>query len=113
LCSRPCLSWARNDANLINDPARNATSIPKLAATNGGGAIEECIMSTMVPGPVSGPFALSVNEAIKFSGIGRTKFYELLKNNQIPARKCGRRTIILKCELEEFLKSLPQVGRAA
>ena len=70
-------------------------------------------MSTMVPGPVSGPFALSVNEAIKFSGIGRTKFYELLANKKIPARKCGRRTLILRSELEEALKSLPLAGRAA
>jgi excisionase family DNA binding protein len=62
---------------------------------------------------VAEPLAFSIKDACKLSSLGRTKFYELLKNNQIPARKCGRRTIILKCELEEFLKSLPQVGRAA
>jgi excisionase family DNA binding protein len=70
-------------------------------------------MSAKVLGPDSGPFALSVKEAIKFSGIGRTKFYELLKAKLIPARKCGRRTLVLRSELEEAIKSLPPAGRAA
>jgi excisionase family DNA binding protein len=51
--------------------------------------------------------ALSVEEACEFSSIGRTTFYELMKSNQIPARKCGRRTIILLDGLHHALKSLP------
>jgi len=65
------------------------------------------------PHEVAEPFALSIKDACKLSSLGRTKFYQLLKNNKIPARKCGRRTIILRSELEEALNSLPLVGRAA
>jgi excisionase family DNA binding protein len=59
------------------------------------------------PREVAAPLALSIEDACKVSSLGRTKFYELLKNNFIPARKCGRRTLILRSELEEALRSLP------
>jgi excisionase family DNA binding protein len=65
------------------------------------------------PHDASEPIALSIMEACKLCSLGRTKFYELLNAKLIPARKCGRRTIILRADLEEFLKSLPQTGRAA
>ena len=65
------------------------------------------------PREVPEPLALSVKEACELSSLGRTKFYQLLKANKIPARKCGRRTIVLRVELEEALKSLPLVGRGA
>jgi excisionase family DNA binding protein len=65
------------------------------------------------PREVAEPLALSIKEACKHSSLGQTKFYQLLKANKIPARKCGRRTIVLRIELEEFLKSLPRVGRNA
>jgi excisionase family DNA binding protein len=57
--------------------------------------------------------ALSVKEACKSISLGRTSFYKFVKSGQIPARKCGRRTIVLPSELEQALKSLPRAGRAA
>jgi excisionase family DNA binding protein len=57
--------------------------------------------------------ALTVNEACKLSGFGRTTFYRLVKSRKITARKVGRRTIVLLDELEQALKSLPLVGRTA
>jgi excisionase family DNA binding protein len=62
------------------------------------------------PREVPEPLALSIKQACELSSIGRTKFYELLKNNQIPARKCGRKTLILRIELEQALKALPRAG---
>ncbi len=59
------------------------------------------------------PLALSVEKACALSSLGRTKFYQLLKENKIVARKCGRRTIILKSDLESFLRSLPVIGEAS
>ena len=63
------------------------------------------------PREVAEPVALSIKEACKLSSLGRTKFYQLIKDNVIKARKVGRRTIVLRIELEEGLKSLPLVGR--
>jgi excisionase family DNA binding protein len=57
--------------------------------------------------------ALSVKEACKYISLGRTSFYKLVKSGQIPARKCGGRTIVLVDELDQALKSLPFVGRAS
>ncbi len=59
----------------------------------------------------AGAIALSVEKACELSCIGRTKFYELIKSKKIPARKVGRRTIILLDELYRALKRLPVVGR--
>jgi excisionase family DNA binding protein len=57
--------------------------------------------------------ALSVKEVCKYITLGRTSVYKLVRSGQIPARKCGRRTIVLLSELEQALKSLPRAGRAA
>jgi excisionase family DNA binding protein len=75
--------------------------------------LEVNIMSKSVPREIADSIALSVKEACKVSGIGRTSFYKLLKGGKITARKCGRRTIVLPSELEQALKSLPHAGRAA
>ena len=59
------------------------------------------------------PLALSIEEACELSWLGRTTIYELIGSKKLPARKCGRRTIILLDELKEALKSLPRAGRAS
>ena len=48
----------------------------------------------------------SIEEASTLSGIGRTKIYEAINLNQLKARKFGKRTLILKSDLEEFLAKL-------
>ena len=50
--------------------------------------------------------ALSIEETITATGIGRTKLYELINSGQLKAKKIGKRTIILKTDLDEFLSSL-------
>jgi len=65
-------------------------------------------MSTSLSRETAQPFALSVKEACKLSSIGRTTFYKLLKSELITARKCGNRTVVLRDELEQALKSLPR-----
>ena len=51
--------------------------------------------------------AVSIAEAGAMAGIGRTKIYEAISKGRLKARKCGKRTIILKDELRQFLESLP------
>lgn len=49
---------------------------------------------------------LSINEAIDATGLGRTKLYEILKSGELPAKKLGKRTLILSADLEAFLSGL-------
>jgi excisionase family DNA binding protein len=50
---------------------------------------------------------LSVPEASHVAGIGRTKLYEAIGAGQLPVRKFGKRTIILREDLTRFLTALP------
>lgn len=60
--------------------------------------------------------SLSVEEVVSATGLGRTKIYALLRSGKLKARKVGARTIILKDDLDDFLKGLesyphPKVGK--
>lgn len=46
-------------------------------------------------------------EAQQFTGMSRTRLYELLQQNKITARKAGRRTLISFADLEAYLANLP------
>ena len=50
--------------------------------------------------------SFSINEVCASTGIGRTKLYEAINNGCLPAKKYGKRTIILKNDLETFLSGL-------
>jgi len=52
--------------------------------------------------------SLSVDEAALLTGIGRTMLYQQIKSGRLALRKCGNSSLILRCELEEWLRSLPQ-----
>ena len=51
---------------------------------------------------------LSINEACKAAGVGRTKLYQFINSGQLQANKLGNRTVILKEEMESFISSLPK-----
>jgi len=59
------------------------------------------------------PFAVPVPEAIRMSGIGRTKLYEAISAGRIDARKHGRRTLVIVRSLEDYLSALPRLERDA
>ena len=50
---------------------------------------------------------LSISEDCAAAGIGRTKLYEAIAAGSLKARKCGKRTLVLRDDLREFLASLP------
>lgn len=50
--------------------------------------------------------SLSIEEARAATGLGRTKLYQLINSGQLKAKKIGKRTIILRDDLEGFLASL-------
>lgn len=50
--------------------------------------------------------ALSIQEACTAMCLGRTKLYQLISTGKLKAHKIGKRTIILKDDLDEFLNNL-------
>lgn len=53
------------------------------------------------------PAAYTVDGFCRAFGIGRTKTYELLACGKLPAKKLGKRTLILRSDAETWLRSLP------
>lgn len=57
--------------------------------------------------------ALSISEAVEITGLCRDTIYRAIGSGALVARKNGKRTLILRSELESFLTSLPvaQMGK--
>ena len=51
--------------------------------------------------------ALTIADAAKYCGIGRTTLYELIGAKKLDARKCGNRTLITGESLRNYIASLP------
>jgi excisionase family DNA binding protein len=54
--------------------------------------------------------AYSVSEACQIAAIGRTTLYSAIGTRKLPARKIGRRTVILAEDLRRFLENMPAMG---
>lgn len=52
--------------------------------------------------------AFSPAEAAAAVGLGRSKFYELIREGRITTKKSGSRTLITVAELKRFVDDLPQ-----
>lgn len=52
------------------------------------------------------PIAVTIPEAVRLSGCSRSALYEAMKRG-LPARKAGRRTLIMVADLEAYLAGLP------
>ena len=50
--------------------------------------------------------SLSIEDAMASTGIGRTKLYEVIGSGALRAHKLGKRTLILKSDLDAFLAGL-------
>jgi excisionase family DNA binding protein len=57
---------------------------------------------------------LTVEQACLATGMGKTALYSALDSGALPAKKWGKRTLILKADLQRYLSNLeayiPQVG---
>ena len=56
---------------------------------------------------------VSIGEAVRLFGIGRTKLYELIQRGDIEAIKLGRRTLVRARSARAFIDSLPRIGGRA
>jgi excisionase family DNA binding protein len=53
------------------------------------------------------PISMTVPNAVKATGLSRSRLYEELKKGTLTAKKAGRRTLISFADLKAFLDSLP------
>ena len=56
------------------------------------------------------PFAYRIPEAAKFSGTSRSTIYRLIADRQITPLKVRGRTLILREDLEAYVRSLREVA---
>lgn len=52
------------------------------------------------------PISYTIEEAVKITGLGRTRLYQELKSGRLPAVKLGRRTLIPHSSLQAWLDDL-------
>ena len=52
--------------------------------------------------------AYTPEQAAYILGCGKTTLFRLLREKKIEGRKLGRKTLIIRVELERFLASLPK-----
>ena len=57
--------------------------------------------------PAKKSLALSLKDCTDETGIGLNALYDAVRDGSLKARKLGRRTIILRADLEAYLNALP------
>jgi len=66
-----------------------------------------------VPVPITEKTVLSIEEAGKLAGCGRSTIYKAISGGLLVARKNRARTMILRLDLERWLHELPAIDPAA
>lgn len=51
------------------------------------------------------PLTVSVNEGRRLAGLGRTKFYELIKEGKVKTVTIGRRRLVFVASIREMLEA--------
>ncbi len=59
------------------------------------------------------PIAVTIPNAVRLTGISRTKLYQEINERKITAIKSGRRTLIPFDELQAYLANLPKYQAGA
>lgn len=55
----------------------------------------------------------TIDQAAAVTGMGRSALYVAVRDGRLAGRKAGRRTVILKRDLERFVSALPSANKAA
>ncbi len=53
------------------------------------------------------PLAVSIVDAARLAGVGRSTLYSAVQDGALPMRKCGRRSLIFISDIEAWLANLP------
>jgi hypothetical protein len=59
------------------------------------------------------PVAHSPERAAELANLSRTRIFEAMRTGKLPAKKAGRRTLIVHDDLVRFVQSLPAARTAA
>ena len=51
----------------------------------------------------------TINQCCRLASIGRTKFYELVANGEIPIRKVGKKSLVAAADLKRWADRLPAI----
>jgi len=54
--------------------------------------------------------AVTINDACRILGLGRSKIYDEINAGRLPVRKAGQRTLIRMSDLRAYIDSLPSGG---
>lgn len=57
------------------------------------------------------PLSVSIPDAVKMTGVGRSSLYAAIKTGALSVRKAGRRTVVPVDALKAWLASLPEGGK--
>jgi hypothetical protein len=57
--------------------------------------------------PIEQKLAYTIADLVKLGPNPRTQIFEEIKRGRLRARRCGRRTIVLRDDYAEYLQSLP------
>ena len=56
------------------------------------------------------PLAVSIADAAKLSGLGRSSIYNAINSGALKVRKAGRRSIVTTTDLRAFIDAMPSGG---
>jgi excisionase family DNA binding protein len=57
--------------------------------------------------------AMSVEEAARFLGLGQSSIWREIREHRLAAKKCGRRTLVMREDALAFLRDLPRAADRA
>ncbi|WP_439620094.1 helix-turn-helix domain-containing protein [Hyphomonas sp.] len=63
--------------------------------------------------PLPEAIAVTINDACRITGLGRSKMYDEINAGRLPIRKAGQRTLIRIVDLQAFIDALPEGRRYA
>ena len=56
------------------------------------------------------PISISVADAVRMCGLGRTSLYAAIAAGKLRTKKSGRRTLVETQALRQFIEALPESG---
>jgi excisionase family DNA binding protein len=60
---------------------------------------------------ITAQISLTILQATQLAALSRSYLYEAIQRGELPIRKAGRRTLVLRQDLENWLNSLPRGNR--
>jgi excisionase family DNA binding protein len=76
-------------------------------ARESAGAVAGTVPADDGEGQMDSKLLYTITECCRLASIGRTKFYELISDGEIPIRKVGKKTLVAAADLKRWAERLP------